>query len=147
MQTARNLMQRQVIAVSPQTSAQEAIDLLLENNVSGLPVVDSAGRILGIFSEVDQIKRGSAKDRSVLDLMTTEVTTVDVEDSLVAVKHAFRDNAVRRLPVTENGIMVGIIGLRDLVRYTRELESALEQISPVFAKPGLFESECWCNVD
>jgi len=147
MHTAQDLMQRQVIAVLPQTPTEEAIDLLIKNDVSGLPVVDRAGRIVGIFSEVDRIQRGSKEKRSVQHSMTKKVATVDVQDSLVEVARIFRDNSVRRLPVTENGVMVGIIGLRDLVRYIRETERTLERIVPVFQESKLVESECWCNAD
>lgn len=152
MQTARDLMRRNVIAVSPETSNKDAIDRLVENDVSGMPVVDSAGRVVGVLSELDQIQRGAMADQSVRELMTTQVVTVDVEDSVLDVVHTFRDNSVRWVPVTENGVMVGIICVRDLVRWIRGTESMLQQISSVFrgselfeAKP--FESEYWCNAD
>lgn len=147
MQTARDLMRRPVIAVSPQTPAEEAIDLLVESDLSGLPVVDPEGRIAGIFSEVDRFQSGNLKGRSVEHLMTKQVVTVDVQDSLIEVTRAFKENSVRRLPVTENGTVVGIIGLRDLVGYLRESERTLEVIAPVFREWELFESECWCNAD
>ena len=147
MPTAQDLMRRPVIAVSPETPADEAVDLLVENEVSGLPVVDTAGRIVGIFSEVDQIQRGSMAGRSVQHMMTKQVVTVDVQDSLVEVMHVFKDNSVRRLPVTENGAMVGIIGLRDLVRYIRETERTLEEIAPVFRDWERVESDGWCDFD
>ena len=152
MQTARNLMRRDVIAVTPEASINEALDLLVENNLSGLPVVDSAGQVLGILSEVDQIQRGTLQDRSVQDLMTAQVTTVDIDAPVLDVVGAFRDNSIRRLPVTEDGVLVGIIGVRDLVGWIRETERVLAAISPDFGESDLlettfFESECWCNAD
>lgn len=147
MQTARDLMRRPVIAVSPLTLVEEAIDLLVKNDVSGLPVVDPAGHVVGVFSEVDRMQHGSTEGRTVQQLMTTQVVTVDVQDSLAEVTRVFQENTVRRLPVTKNGAMVGIIGLRDLVSYIRETERTLAAIAPVVREWDLFESDSSCNAD
>lgn len=147
MHVARDLMRRRVISVSPETPVETAIDLLVENELSGLPVVDSDGHVLGIFSEIDRFQCGNADGRSVKHLMTTNALTVDVRESLVEVAHLFREHSVRRLPVTDKGKMVGIIGLRDLVRFIRETERTLEGMAPVLHDWELFESECWSNVD
>jgi CBS domain-containing protein len=152
MQTARNLMRRDVISVTPETSINEALDVLVENNLSGLPVVNSAGQVVGVLSEVDQIQRGTIQDRSVQQLMTRQVATVDIDAPVLDVVGAFRDNSIRRLPVTEDGVLVGIIGIRDLVGWIRETERVLTAISSDFGESDhleatLFESECWCNAD
>ena len=147
MHNAQVLMRRRVIAVSPETPAEEAIDLLVQNDVSGLPVVDRTGTIVGMFSEMDRINWGSVEGRSVEQLMSKPVVTVDVQDSLVEVARVFKENFVRRLPVTENGEMVGIIGLRDLIRYIRDNERVMEGIAPMVSDWEFFQSECWSNAD
>jgi CBS domain-containing protein len=147
MHKAQDLMRRRVIAVSPETSAEEAIDLLVQNNVSGLPVVDGTGTVVGMFSEMDRIKWGSVEGRSVEQLMSTPVVTVNVQDSLVEVARVFKANFVHRLPVTENGEVVGIIGLRDLIRYIRDNERVMDGIAPVVSDWEFFQSECWSNAD
>ena len=147
VQTARDLMRRRVIVVSPQTAAEKAIDLLVRNDVSGLPVVDGTGKIVGMFSEIDRIKRGSVEGRSVQQLMSKPVVTVKAQDSLVEVARVFKANFVRRLPVTDNGKMVGIIGLRDLIRYIRDNERVMDGIAPVVSDWEFFQSECWSNAD
>ena len=126
MHTAQDLMRRHVIAVSPQTSSDDAIDLLIEHEVSGLPVVDKAGRILGIFSEIDQVQRGDMERRPVEQVMSKRVLSVDVHESWTEVARIFHENSVHRLPVTESGLLVGIIGLRDLISFIRDTECARE---------------------
>ena len=140
MQKARDLMRRPVIATSPQTPAEEAIELLVENELSAIPVVDPQGHVVGVFAEDDQIEFDSLSGRSVQQVMTRQVVTVDAQDSLVDVTHAFKD-----LPVTENGAVVGTIGLSDLVRHFRDNERNLGAIAPVLRE--LVQSECWCNAD
>lgn len=142
MQTARDLMRRRVISVSPQTLAEEALDLLLKYGVSGLPVVNSVGRVVGVFSEVDRIQQGSLEGQTVDRLMSKKVVTVDVQDSLAEVARVFKESSVRRLPVIEDGAMVGIIGLRDLIRYIRDTERTLRGITPFIEAWELAESEC-----
>jgi CBS domain-containing protein len=140
-------MRWRVISVTPETPAADAIDLIVENDVSGLPVVDGDGNIVGVFSEIDRIQQGNIEGKSVSQLMTQRVVTVDVQDSLVEVARAFKENTVRRLPVMDKGAMVGIIGLRDLVRYIREAERTLEGIAPVVRNCELFKPECQSHVD
>ncbi len=147
MQTAKDLMISEVISVSPLTPAQVAVDRLVDHNLSGIPVIDDTGRIVGIFSEVDRILQGSLDGFMVQGLMSKDVVAIDVNESWADVARTFKESLVRRLPVTENGVMVGIIGLRDMIRYIRETERTLEMIAPVVRDCERIDSECWCNAD
>ena len=151
---ARDIMSSTVVTVTPERSVQEAVDLLITYDISGLPVVTADGQLVGIFSVVDHYNHLEFADREVSKFMTADVVTVDVEEDLLDVVHTFRKHAVHRIPVVDNGKLVGIIGGRDLLRFIRELEEQVGSLAPLANTiPALSLSDCWvkpdsrCNVD
>ncbi len=117
--TAKDVMSQAVISVSPHDSLGEAMEIIVENSISGLPVIDSNGRLAGIISEMDRIKISAAadvEDARVADYMTQGVITVDENATLNQIAALLVRAGIRRLPVMSNGRVIGIVSRRDLVR-------------------------------
>lgn len=119
-------MTRQLVAVHPDTDANEAITLLLKHQISGMPVVDEAGKLVGMLSERDCLKTLVDAEYHdwptalVKDLMSTETVTVSPQTGIVAVAEMFLNNKLRRLPVIDDGRLVGQISRRDVLRAIQE---------------------------
>jgi CBS domain-containing protein len=159
MYVARDLMTTPVITVAPHATLAQATELLLKHGISGMPVIDLAGRIVGMFSELDESKpigellsivcgasildegghsigniSGFAKarkdllaraDHRVKDYMTTDVIVVKEDEPATRVIDLFISHRVHRLPVMRGHELVGVIGVRDVVTFVREIESKL----------------------
>ncbi|HEY0327678.1 MAG TPA: CBS domain-containing protein [Rhodopseudomonas sp.] len=144
---AHQIMTRQVVTVSPDASIVDAANIMLSQHVSGLPVVNAAGELIGIISEGDFIrrteigterKRGrwlrlllgpgqSASDfvhehgRKVGEIMTTHPHTVNGDASVAEIVKAMEKHHVKRLPVMQDGRMVGIVTRKNLLRAVADL--------------------------
>ena len=106
MLTARDIMTDVVITVKPKCTIREAIELLLAERISGLPVVDDRGRLVGIVTEFALL--AVAYDESILNdsieqHMTTDLLTVDASDPVRKVADLCVVHRVRRVPVMEGG--------------------------------------------
>ena len=118
-----NLLQgkgSQVVTVSPETPVSALVRLLAERRIGAAPVVDAAGRVVGIVSERDVV-RGLAGDAAVLDhpvsrLMTSEVKTCSLGDTVLEVMEVMTAGRFRHLPVVENGRLAGIVSIGDVVK-------------------------------
>jgi len=144
---ASEIMKLPVVKVTPDTSVNDAVELMLKHNLSGVPVVESDGKLVGMFSETDQFDCGfSAQSQArVTEYMTSDVTSLDVDDPLVDVAQAFKATPVHRMPVTCEGSVVGVIGCRDLAQFVRELEKEFQTLSQLVTCPD--EPDLWCNND
>ncbi len=119
MLTAREIMTEDVVTIGPQASIQDAIELLLIQEFSGLPVTDEAGYLIGIVTEFALLAIAyddSIREQTIADHMTTEVITVEADDSVRRVADLCIANRVRRLPVMDNGRLVGLIARRDVLK-------------------------------
>ncbi len=102
---------------------REAVELIGHHRCSGLPVVDESGGVLGVVSDYDCLKMiGSPDllDDNVELHMSRNPITVDVETRISKVAYILVRSEIRRVPVTENGTLVGIISRSDLVTFARE---------------------------
>jgi CBS domain-containing protein len=133
---ASEIMTLPVIKVFADESVACALDLMLKHDLSGIPVVNRDGQLVGIFSETDQFgcNYANRSETCVSDVMTTEVKSLDVGDSIVDVAKAFASTRVHRMPVTSGGTVVGVIGSRDLAKFVRDLEHQCESSSADVAK-------------
>lgn len=146
-------MNRHVITVQPDTSVADAIQLMIGQRISGLPVTDASGRLVGILSEADLVQRvelgtapqrpawleflrgpGQVADdyvhthgRRVDDVMTRHVITVTQATPLDEVAQIMRSKRIKRLPVVADERVVGIISRSDLLR---ALVPLLDQLPP-----------------
>lgn len=141
MQVA-SIMTSPVVGIAASASIKEAADLMITHRISGLPVVDDSGRLLGIVSEGDFLRRselgterkrswwlefllspGKAADeyvhahgRKIEEIMTTQVVTVASETSVQQAVNLMTKRRVKRLPVLADGRVVGIVTRSDLLR-------------------------------
>ncbi len=117
-----------VPTLSPDTQIIKAVDFLLRHRVTGAPVVDSAGALLGIITETDLLKlltegvQGQPpKEATVAEYMTRNVVTVPPTADIYYVAGIFLNKKFRRLPVVQDGKIVGAITRFDLLRVVRTL--------------------------
>jgi CBS domain-containing protein len=117
-----------VPTLSPETQIMKAVDFLVRHRVTGAPVVESDGTVVGIITETDLLKlvtegiRGEPPtDETVAEYMTKDVITVPPTVDIYYIAGMFLANKFRRLPVVENGKIVGAITRFDLLRIVRTL--------------------------
>jgi len=120
---ARDMMIKRVKTVRPETQIADAVKMLLRHGFSGAPVLDASGELVGILSEKDCIQAlmravvERLPSSQVRDVMTEDVITVTPDTHLLTIAHMFLNKPIRRLPVVENGKLVGQISRRDLLRH------------------------------
>ncbi len=117
-----------VPTLRPETHILKAVDFLLNHHVTGAPVLDSDERLVGIITETDLLKlvtegvQGEPPtEATVAEYMTSDVITVGPTVDIYYVAGMFLVNKFRRLPVVEDGKVVGAITRYDLLRIIRKL--------------------------
>jgi CBS domain-containing protein len=155
-------MSTKVIAIQPDANIAEAIDLMLRSHVSGLPVVDREGTLIGLLSEGDLLRRaelGTQKPRArwieillgpgkaaetyvqthgrkVEELMTAEPVTIAPGADLSEAVDLMNRHRIKRLPVTLEGRVVGILTRADLIRALANLLPTAQTLVPDAAIRG-----------
>jgi CBS domain-containing protein len=117
---AEDVMTKNVISVDRDDTVEHAIRTLLEHRISGAPVTDRSGSLVGIISEfqlLEVIYEPELRSAPVSRLMTKDVLTVDEQATLSDVASLFVVHRIRRAPVVRDGRVVGLISRRDLLRY------------------------------
>jgi len=124
----KQFMDQVVPVLKPNMRVTEAVDFLLRHRVTGAPVVDRRGKIIGIITETDLLRLITEGvdgeppvDAKVSDFMTTEVVTVGPETDVYFVAGTFLSHKFRRLPVVDKGKLVGAITRFDLLRVIQSL--------------------------
>ena len=149
-----DVMTRDVVAVRPETPLKDVAALMVEKGISGLPVVDGAGAVVGVVSEADFVikTRGvpavrhrllgrvfgpSRRERAELakiaattagEAMTSPAITLEAGDSLRAAAEQMAGRKINRLPVVEDGRLVGIVTRADVVRAFVRPDAELERL-------------------
>jgi len=139
---AHQIMTRNVITVGTDTSILDAATLMMDRHISGLPVVDGRGKLLGVVSESDFLRRSEIgtqrrrppwlqflvgpgwaaeqflheRGRRVGAIMSIDPIAVTEETSLQDLVELMEKNRIKRVPVTRDGLLVGIVTRADLVR-------------------------------
>jgi CBS domain-containing protein len=138
---AKDIMTIGVVTISPDAAIQDAINLLLDRHISGVPVIDHDGKLCGMLTEGDLMRRverlggQSARQRSgatspeagarafakshgrrVRDVMTKDVVTVDDTEPVDRIAFLLESRGIKRVPVLHDGKMVGIISRANLLR-------------------------------
>jgi len=116
----KDLMNPDVISVDPDDTVWEVMATMLKHGVSGLPVVNMPGQLLGFVSEfdlIDLVQFAQAAQHPVYYYMTREVHSVDEDATVDELAEQFRTLLVRRLPVLRGDRVVGIVSFRDLIEH------------------------------
>ena len=145
MLTARKIMTKDVVTVGLDTPVSALADILWENKISGVPVVDEAGKLLGVVTESDLIDQSKKvhiptimtildsmiflenpnkidkelkkmTGSKVSDIYSTEVITVDLNTPMYELATIMANQKVHTLPVVEKGKLEGVIGKADIIR-------------------------------
>ena len=138
---APDVMTREILSVGPDTTVAEAIRTMLDNRISGLPVIDEAGRLVGILTEGDLMRRGETgterqrprwleilmgpgrlageyvrtHGRKVDGIMTRDVVSVTPDTPLKEVVELMERRRIKRVPVLDGDVLVGILSRADLL--------------------------------
>ena len=120
---------KDLITFKPDQSIHEVIDIMIEKKISGAPVLDESRKLVGIISEkdclriiVDQAYHNlPMESRKVSDYMTCEVKTLSPESDVVMAAGEFLNSPVRRLPVVDNGVLIGQVSRRDIMRAAKDI--------------------------
>jgi CBS domain-containing protein len=152
---ARDIMIRNVITVSPEASVRQVANILFKNRISALPVVDEHGKLIGIISEGDLMRRAELETddrrswwlkifsrkskealaieyrkshaRRVIDVMTRKVFTARPTTSLRDIATLLEKNRIKRLPIVANSKVVGIVSRANLIQTLASLPKEPEQ--------------------
>ena len=127
MVDARDLMITNLITVRQDASVDDAIEILVGKKISGMPVIDANGGLVGLLTQKDLLRlltdhvSGEVGNVKVSDLMTRDVVSFSPDDSLISICDTLVNKNFRRLPLVEDGKLVGLIGRGDLIRYIQTL--------------------------
>jgi len=145
MKNAADIMTSNVITVTTETSVQELVKILTDNNISGVPVVDDAGILLGVVTEndlIDQTKKlhiptvitlldsifylenpdrmekeiKKMAGTTVRDIYSSKPVTVNKETPLDEIATLMAEKNIHTLPVVRNKILTGVIGKKDIIK-------------------------------
>ena len=111
---------KDVVTVRPEATVRELLALLAEHNIGAAVVSTDGTSVDGIVSERDIVRKLNGNDATlgatVADIMTSDVRTCDISSSLDDVRTTMTEGRFRHLPVVENGRLVGVISIGDVVK-------------------------------
>ncbi len=139
---ARDIMTSPVITVSPRTEVQKVAELFLEKRISGAPVLDEEGKLVGVVSEGDLLQRSEAgtgrrrswwlsllaskqslaseyvreHGRHVADIMSRRLITASPETPVREIARLLEKHGIKRVPIVENGEVVGLVSRANLIQ-------------------------------
>jgi CBS domain-containing protein len=133
---ARDIMTKNVAFLNPTATITEAAQLMQKHNIGSIPVCDQSG-VVGIVTDRDIVVRNVAhgtnpQSTSVKDVMTSQITTTTPDTDVNDVSKIMSHNQIRRIPVVENNMVVGIVSLGDIAtdaKYDTEVANTLIDIS------------------
>ena len=117
--------QRELITAQPATTIRQAMQLLIDNKISSLPVVDDNHKLVGIISDKDIFKKiyeteADYRVFTVGQMMTTELIVGLAEDELAYIAGLMTNNRIRHIPIVEQDRIIGIISVGDIVKTQME---------------------------
>ena len=156
----RDIMTSDVISVGPSTSYKDVVELLVQSAVSGLPVVDDSGQVVGIVTEADLTSKeayGGHRPRALAlladilsarehhwatkaagwtaaDVMSRDVVVCAPDEETRVVARRMLQHGVKRVPVVESGVLVGMVSRRDVLKmFARPDDEIANEITHVLA--------------
>ena len=124
MLLAKDIMNKNVITVKENTPIFEAMDVLVRENVTGLPVITDDAHVIGIVSEKDMLSLlydVKGKNQLVSEIMVREIVSFEEDAQLFDLCECLIKSHFRRVPILSQGKLVGIISRRDLIRFILKL--------------------------
>jgi CBS domain-containing protein len=113
-----------LITIAPEQPVKEAVALLSQHNIGAIVVLDEAAALIGILSERDVVRQLRHRDdllsQPVKELMTAKVITCVPQDDLMSVAHVMTEHRFRHMPVVEQGKLLGIISIGDVLKAQRD---------------------------
>lgn len=111
---------RRLFCVSPDDMARQACKVMTNRKVGALPVIDDNGTLVGVISERDIVRRcigGKLKTikTPIRDVMTPDPIVAKADDTIVVAIAVMMQNNIRHLPVVENGVVIGMISIREVI--------------------------------
>jgi CBS domain-containing protein len=125
----RDYMSGRLVTFRPETDVMDAMRQLVHHKISGAPVIDDHGHLVGMLSEFDCLKMvleagyHGEPGGPVSELMVADVQTVDADMNIVDLAQLFQESRLRRYPVLKDNRVVGQISRRDVLRALLELAS------------------------
>jgi CBS domain-containing protein len=132
MGKVRNILESKgnnIFYVEPSTIVYNAIETMAQKNIGGLLICEN-GKLVGIFTERDYarkliLKGKSSKDTTIGELMTKNPFTVALDSSIEECMELMSNRRIRHLPVIENGELIGVISIGDVVRFIIEEQKSI----------------------
>ena len=134
MYTAKDIMNPNVVTIDPDDTIEVAISLMCEHGMSGLPVVDMSGHLVGVLTEFDLLDLfwdPTTARNEVYHYMTRDIRKVEADDEVSAVAELFRMLSIRRILVTQDEQLVGVISRRDLLRHVQRIRQGANATPPL----------------
>ena len=134
--SVKNYMATKLITFSPEDDIRMAMTSIVKNQISGAPVVDGTGRLVGIISEKDcistilddQYNQMPSGSGNVGEYMSTDVKTMKSSMTVMQIAMEFAHSSYRRFPVVENGKLVGQISRRDVLKAILQKRPAVKHV-------------------
>ena len=134
MLQAKDIMRKDVVVVRSDTPVVETLELMLENEISGLPVVKQDMSLVGIITEKDLFQLfyepNASSEKKTKEFMTKPVYHFDENESLEVIFKCLAEVHFRRVPVTKDGKVVGIVSRPDVLRCILSLSSEVFSHKP-----------------
>lgn len=129
-------MATKLITFSPDTDIRDAIDTILKRKISGAPVLDKNGKLVGMLSEVDCLKilldghynEDPSEWKTVADYMSQDVKTISADKTVLDAAYEFVHSGMKRLPVVDNGRLVGQISRIDIVAAIQKMGPRIKHV-------------------
>ena len=123
---AGEIMHKPVLTTAPEDSAHDVATKLVLNRISGMPVIDREGTVLGVVTEEDILRAlMERKDLEVLaaqDIMSKNLAAVHADTPIEMVLQTLHDEGILRVPVIEDGKLLGIVSRADVIKAALHLE-------------------------
>ena len=149
MLSAKDVMTRKILRLSPETRVKEAVEMLLSRGITGAPVADGRGRPVGVLSQTDLVRRGSlpesqrvpafyregdqirvtpvlesVDDLPVAEVMTTSVYSAEEETPVSELARLMLRLRIHRVMITKGGRLTGIVSSMDLLKIVARLDGS-----------------------
>lgn len=134
----RDIMTSPAISIDPEESVEVAARTLVQYNIGALPVCDQRGKLCGVVTDRDLVTRCLASNRipgktKVRDVMTARVICATADMDLGVAAHLMGRQQIRRLPVTEQGRLQGMVSIGDLAVREDSIMDAADALADVSA--------------